>query len=64
MAVRQDNIGTQLDALGTLRSPSDLFLEKIVVKDDDPAMRLNGLGLLEMVREKMLAVADFTKIEG
>jgi glycyl-tRNA synthetase beta chain len=47
-----------------LRSPIDLFFEKIVVNDDDPAIRLNRLGLLAMIREKMLAVADFTKIEG
>ncbi|MDC0102694.1 hypothetical protein OAJ39_09930 [Alphaproteobacteria bacterium] len=64
MAVNQDNIESQLAALGALRSPIDLFFEKIVVNDDDPAIRLNRLGLLAMIREKMLAVADFTKIEG
>ncbi|MDG2490961.1 MAG: glycine--tRNA ligase subunit beta [Alphaproteobacteria bacterium] len=64
MAVNQDNIELQLAALGALRSPIDLFFEKIVVNDDDPAIRLNRLGLLAMIREKMLAVADFTKIEG
>jgi len=64
MAVKQDNIESQLAALGALRSPIDLFFEKIVVNDDDPAIRLNRLGLLAMIREKMLAVADFTKIEG
>jgi glycyl-tRNA synthetase beta chain len=64
MAVNQDNIESQLAALGALRSPIDLFFEKIVVNDDDPAIRLNRLGLLAMIREKMLALADFTKIEG
>jgi len=64
MAENQDNIESQLAALGALRSPIDLFFEKIVVNDDDPAIRSNRLGLLAMIREKMLAVADFTKIEG
>ncbi|MGB1329549.1 MAG: glycine--tRNA ligase subunit beta [Candidatus Puniceispirillaceae bacterium] len=64
MAVNQDNIESQLAALGALRSPIDLFFEKIVVNDDDPAIRLNRLGLLAIIREKMLAVADFTKVEG
>ncbi len=54
----------QLAALGSLRSPIDVFFDKIVVNDDDPKIRLNRLGLLAMIREKMLAVADFTKIEG
>ena len=60
----QDNIEAQLAALGALRSPIDLFFEKIVVNDDDLSIRLNRLGLLAMIREKMLAVADFTKTEG
>ncbi|MDC0648936.1 glycine--tRNA ligase subunit beta [Alphaproteobacteria bacterium] len=64
MVVKQDNIESQLATLGALRSPIDLFFEKIVVNDDDPAIRLNRLGLLAMIREKMLAVVDFMKIEG
>ena len=64
MSANQGNIDAQLAALGALRSPIDMFFEKIVVNDDDPAIRLNRLGLLAMIREKMLAVADFTKIEG
>ena len=57
-------VDAQLAALGALRSPIDVFFDKIVVNDDDPEIRLNRLGLLAMIREKMLAVADFTKIEG
>ncbi|MEK9911497.1 MAG: glycine--tRNA ligase subunit beta, partial [Candidatus Puniceispirillum sp.] len=59
-----DDIETQLQALGALRAPIDLFFNKLVVNDDDPAIRQNRLGLLAMVRERMLSVADFTKIEG
>ena len=57
-------VDAQLAALSSLRSPIDVFFDKIVVNDDDPEIRLNRLGLLAMIREKMLAVADFTKIEG
>jgi len=44
--------------------PIDAFFDGIVVNDDDPAIRLNRLGLLAAIREKMLMVADFSKIEG
>jgi glycyl-tRNA synthetase beta chain len=54
----------QLTALGQLRVAIDAFFDTIVVNDDDPAIRLNRLGLLAMIREKMLLVADFAKIEG
>ena len=64
MVGNQDNMESQLAMLGALRSPIDLFFEKTIVNDDDPAIRLNRLGLLAMIREKMLAVADFTKVEG
>ena len=64
MADDYASIDIQLATLGALRSPIDVFFDKIVVNDDDPKIRLNRLGLLAMIREKMLAVADFTKIEG
>ena len=54
----------QLTALGQLRLPIDAFFDGIVVNDDDPAIRMNRLGLLAAIREKMLMVADFSKIEG
>ena len=54
----------QLTALGQLRLPIDAFFDGIVVNDDDPVIRLNRLGLLAEIREKMLMVADFSKIEG
>ena len=64
IADKHSGVDAQLSALGALRSPIDVFFDKIVVNDDDPEIRLNRLGLLAMIREKMLAVADFTKIEG
>ena len=58
------DFSVQLTALGQLRLPIDEFFDGIVVNDDDPAIRLNRLGLLAAIREKMLMVADFSKIEG
>ena len=58
------DFSVQLTALGQLRLPIDAFFDGIVVNDDDPAIRLNRLGLLAAIREKMLMVADFSKIEG
>ena len=58
------DFATKLTALGQLRLPIDTFFDGIVVNDDDPAIRLNRLGLLAVIRQKMLMVADFSKIEG
>ena len=64
LADKHASIEAQLASLGALRSPIDVFFDKLVVNDDDPEIRLNRLGLLAMIREKMSAVADFNKIEG
>ena len=53
----------ETNGAGQLRLPIDAFFDGIVVNDDDPAIRLNRLGLLAVIREKMLMVADFSKIE-
>jgi len=58
------DFASKLTALGQLRLPIDAFFDGIVVNDDDAAIRLNRLGLLAVIREKMLMVADFSKIEG
>ena len=58
------DFAAKLTALGQLRLPIDAFFDGIVVNDDDPAIRLNRLGLLAVIREKMVMVADFSKIEG
>ncbi len=58
------DFASKLTALGQLRLPIDAFCDGIVVNDDDAAIRLNRLGLLAVIREKMLMVADFSKIEG
>ena len=50
--------------LGGMRTSIDRFFEEVVVNDDNPKVRDNRLGLLAMVRERMLGVADFSKLEG
>ena len=53
-----------MQSLGGLRGPIDGFFERVVVNDDDAAVRQNRLGLLAMVRASMQRVADFSKLEG
>ena len=53
-----------MQSLGGLRGPIDGFFDRVVVNDDDAAVRRNRLGLLAMVRGSMQRVADFSKLEG
>ncbi|MCH2563518.1 MAG: glycine--tRNA ligase subunit beta [SAR116 cluster bacterium] len=53
-----------MQSLGGLRGPIDSFFDRVVVNDDDAAVRQNRLGLLAMVRHSMQRVADFSKLEG
>ena len=53
-----------MQSLGGLRAPIDSFFDRVVVNDDDAAVRHNRLGLLAMVRGSMQRVADFSKLEG
>ena len=64
-AVRsRDEVMQMLQSLGSLRSPIDKFFDEVVVNDDDADVRLNRLGLLAMIRDRMQGVADFSKLEG
>ena len=53
-----------MQSLGGLRGPIDGFFDRVVVNDDDAAVRQNRLGLLAMVRHSMQRVANFSKLEG
>ena len=53
-----------MQSLGGLRGPIDGFFDRVVVNDNDAAVRQNRLGLLAMVRHSMQRVADFSKLEG
>ncbi len=51
--------------LATLRSPVDLFFEKIMVNvKDNELLRSNRLRLLDRIRTLIDGIADFSKIEG
>ena len=64
MASSDIDLDAALWLLGGMRTSIDRFFEEVVVNDDNPKVRDNRLGLLAMVREKMLGVADFSKLEG
>ena len=56
-----------MSALASLRAPVDAFFDgpdSVMVNADDAAIRENRLNLLNMMREAIGTVADFSKIEG
>ena len=56
-----------MTALASLRAPVDAFFDgpdSVMVNADDPAVRENRLNLLNLMREAIATVADFSKIEG
>ncbi|MGC6484453.1 MAG: glycine--tRNA ligase subunit beta [Candidatus Puniceispirillales bacterium] len=54
----------RMQSLGGLRAPIDSFFDHVTVNDDNPAIRLNRLGLLALIRATMEEIADFSAIEG
>lgn len=64
--VRNEDFGSAMEALSTLRSAVDAFFAKesgIKVNADDKAVRENRLKLLNEIRAATRAVADFSKIQ-
>ncbi len=53
-----------LAILANLRSPLDVFFDKVTVNAPEADLRLNRLRLLHKVRTTMDRIADFSKIEG
>jgi glycyl-tRNA synthetase beta chain len=62
--VEAEDFEGAMRALAELRPAVDAFFEHVTVNADDPALRINRLKLLNMLRRATLAVADFSKIEG
>jgi glycyl-tRNA synthetase beta chain len=52
----------QLAAIATLRPGVDLFFDKILVNDPDPAIRKNRLALLYSLLTEFSTIADFSEI--
>jgi glycyl-tRNA synthetase beta chain len=47
-----------------LVEPLDVFFQKILINDPDPALRSNRLALLSLLRTLLESYADFSQIEG
>ncbi|MEM1148238.1 MAG: glycine--tRNA ligase subunit beta [Pseudomonadota bacterium] len=66
-ALKKEDFAAAMSALSTLRAPVDAFFdgpESVMVNDGDPIIRENRLNLLNLMREAIGTVADFSKIVG
>jgi glycyl-tRNA synthetase beta chain len=63
-AIDAENFAAAMTALAELRPSVDAFFEKVRVNAEDEAVRRNRLRLLNRIREAMLTVADFGRVEG
>ncbi|WP_054309065.1 glycine--tRNA ligase subunit beta [Mesorhizobium sp. 1M-11] len=63
-AIGKEDFSGAMVALSTLREPVDTFFDKVLVNDDDAAVRANRLALLSRIRAATDRVADFSKIAG
>ena len=61
-ALEADDYPTALAELASLRKPVDLFFERIMVMDEDEALRANRLRLLNRFVAVFENVADFGKM--
>ncbi len=63
-AIQSEDFSAALAALSALRGPVDAFFERVLVNDEDQAVRANRLALLSRIREATGQVADFSRIAG
>ncbi|WP_027230104.1 glycine--tRNA ligase subunit beta [Phyllobacterium sp. UNC302MFCol5.2] len=63
-AIQNEDFSGAMIALSALREPVDSFFEKVLVNDENPAIRANRLALLARIRTATNTVADFSKIVG
>jgi glycyl-tRNA synthetase beta chain len=63
-AVEVENFALAMKELSNLRSPIDLFLNKVTVNSDVGPERESRLKLLSQIRSTMNIVTQFSKIEG
>ena len=63
-AIGSEDFSGAMVALSTLREPIDMFFDKVLVNDDDTAVRANRLAMLSRIRTATDRVADFSKIAG
>ena len=60
MALDNDNYAEALNELASLRKPIDLFFERVMIMDEDQALRENRLKLLNRFVNVFTNVADFS----
>ena len=63
-AIAKEDFSAAMSAMAELREPVDAFFDKVMVNDDDAAIRANRLALLAKIRAVTGQVADFSKING
>jgi glycyl-tRNA synthetase beta chain len=63
-AIQKEDFSAAMLALSVLREPVDSFFEKVLVNDEDAAVRANRLALLSRIRAATDQVADFSRIAG
>jgi len=66
-ALEKEDFAAAMSALASLRAPVDAFFDgpdSVMVNADDAGIRENRLNLLNLMREAIGTVADFSKIEG
>ncbi|SJM29567.1 glycine--tRNA ligase subunit beta [Mesorhizobium delmotii] len=63
-AIHNEDFSAAMLALSALREPVDSFFERVLVNDEDLAVRANRLALLARIRAATDKVADFSKIAG
>lgn len=63
-AIQNEDFSAAMLALSVLREPVDSFFERVLVNDEDQAVRANRLALLGRIRAATGQVADFSKIAG
>jgi glycyl-tRNA synthetase beta chain len=63
-AIQNEDFSAAMLALSVLREPVDSFFERVLVNDEDQAVRANRLALLARIRAATEQVADFSKIAG
>ncbi len=63
-AIAKEDFSAAMSAMAELRAPVDAFFDKVMVNDEDEAIRANRLALLAKIRFVTGQVADFSKISG
>lgn len=63
-AIAKEDFSAAMSAMAELRAPVDAFFDKVMVNDENEAIRANRLALLAKIRLVTGQVADFSKISG